>query len=391
MILKTIFTGTKNNHPLELTIANILLLIGLAQGLLLSMVLLTSPLFQTRPNRYLAWTFLTLTLMGFLTWRITVIGDTALFITLNDIMWELVFPVFLLFYFAYSFDHSIIRNKNRYWLYVPFCITLLLNVAIDLDEEYQLFIFWLARQDTLQYQYYTFEQLFTMAWVVSMFIWAYLLIRKYERESDNPRPWFRQFWVLATIAVSLWVLFFVLEVLVLIDLYTILWFIVTGIFYWITYRGVFQLRIREEAAEIHDIRADRAPTMTPIASGHPQFDRLDRLMQDERLFENPELNRELVAERLGISPGYLSQVLKDGGNISFPDYLNGYRVAAAKSMLTDPEFQSYNVLSIGLEAGFKSKSTYYAAFKKETGLSPSAFQKTHVQVRNPQDLRSSDS
>ncbi len=376
---------------MELTITNILLLIGLAQGLLLSLVLLASPLFRTRPNRYLAGTFLTLTLMGFLTWRITVIGDTALFITLNDVMWELLFPIFLLFYFAYSFDHPIIRNKNRYLLYVPFWVTLILNLAIDFDEEFHLFTFWLARQDNLQYQYYAVEQVFTMAWVISLFIWAFILIRKYERESDKPRPWFRQFWMLATAAVSLWVLFFVLELLVLIDLYTVLWFIVTGIFYWTTYRGVFQLRIREEAAEIHGLRVERMGGVAPTASGHPQFDRLERLMQEEQLFENPDLNRELVAERLGISPGYLSQVLKEGGNISFPDYLNGYRVAAAKSMLTDPNFQTYNVLSIGLEAGFKSKSTYYAAFKKATGLTPSTFQKTHVQVRKPQDLKPSDS
>jgi len=375
---------------LELTITNILLLIGLAQGLLLSLVLLTSPLFQTRPNRYLAGTFLTLTLMGFLVWRITVIGDTALFITLNDIMWELLFPVFFLFYFAYSFDHPLTRNAKRYWLYAPFWVTLILNLGIDLDEEYHLFSFWLARHDTLQSRYYVVEQLFTMAWVVLLFIWALQLIRTYERETPNPRSWFRQFWLLATAAVSLWVLFFVLEVLVFIDLYTLLWFIVTGIFYWTTYRGVFQLRIREEAAEIHEIRAERPATVAPAVSGHPQFDRLDRLMQEERLFENPELNRELVAQRLGISPGYLSQVLKEGIGVSFPDYLNGYRVAAAKSMLIDQEFQSYNVLSIGLEAGFKSKSTYYAAFKKETGQTPSVFQKAHQQVRKTQNLKPSD-
>ena len=47
----------------------------------------------------------------------------------------------------------------------------------------------------------------------------------------------------------------------------------------------------------------------------------------------------------------------------------------AKNILLDPEFENYTIAAIGLECGFNSKSTFYAAFKKFTSLSPSAFKK----------------
>jgi AraC-like DNA-binding protein len=51
-------------------------------------------------------------------------------------------------------------------------------------------------------------------------------------------------------------------------------------------------------------------------------------------------------------------------------------VAAAKRMLIDEPRAS--VLSVGLSVGFGSQSTFYAAFKDESGLVPSEFRRRNV-------------
>jgi AraC-like DNA-binding protein len=74
-----------------------------------------------------------------------------------------------------------------------------------------------------------------------------------------------------------------------------------------------------------------------------------------------------------MSESSISHSIKKGSNYNFPDYINSLRVEKAKILLTDTDFKSYTILSIGLECGFNSKSTFYLAFKKFTNTTPSLF------------------
>ncbi|MBL8172151.1 MAG: AraC family transcriptional regulator, partial [Acidobacteria bacterium] len=58
---------------------------------------------------------------------------------------------------------------------------------------------------------------------------------------------------------------------------------------------------------------------------------------------------------------------------SFTDLINAYRVEDAKRRLLDPTWKHYSILAIAEEAGFSSKSTFNAVFKKHTGQTPSEF------------------
>ena len=63
---------------------------------------------------------------------------------------------------------------------------------------------------------------------------------------------------------------------------------------------------------------------------------------------------------------------------NFSDYINSLRVEEAKRCLRNPGFEAYTMVAIGLECGFNSKSTFYTAFKKFTGQTPTSFRKSPV-------------
>lgn len=102
-------------------------------------------------------------------------------------------------------------------------------------------------------------------------------------------------------------------------------------------------------------------------------ERLQEIMQEQRLYEEPDLKLNRLAEVLQIQPYLLSQFLNDNLEKGFSEFVNGYRVqAACKLLKTEHQF---TIEAISREVGFRSKSSFYQAFKKQTGLTPNQFLK----------------
>jgi AraC-like DNA-binding protein len=77
------------------------------------------------------------------------------------------------------------------------------------------------------------------------------------------------------------------------------------------------------------------------------------------------------AKHLKISNNQLSQVINEQFQKSYSDLISFYRIEEAKKrMIENPNF---SLESIALDIGFNSKSTFYAAFKKHVGITPSRF------------------
>lgn len=80
-----------------------------------------------------------------------------------------------------------------------------------------------------------------------------------------------------------------------------------------------------------------------------------------------------LAGQLGSSSNAISKAINLEKGMNFNDYINAKRIAVAKERLLDPEYGNLTVEAIGESVGFRSKSTFYAAFKKQIGQSPSAY------------------
>lgn len=98
-----------------------------------------------------------------------------------------------------------------------------------------------------------------------------------------------------------------------------------------------------------------------------------RRVLSEGLYRQANLSLQDLAEAVGSSAHNVTQVLNTRIGQSFYDFVNGYRVEEARQRLADPAQAHLTVISIGLDAGFNSKSSFNAVFKKMTGQTPSAF------------------
>lgn len=89
-----------------------------------------------------------------------------------------------------------------------------------------------------------------------------------------------------------------------------------------------------------------------------------------------ELTLAQLSEQINIPSHHLSQVINEKLNCNFLDFINGYRIEEAKEKLADIKFNHYTIVAVAFESGFNSKSAFYAAFKKQVGVTPSSYRKS---------------
>jgi len=106
--------------------------------------------------------------------------------------------------------------------------------------------------------------------------------------------------------------------------------------------------------------------------------KLKDYMQSHQPHLQPELTLNLLAEALEMPPRYLSQIINYHLGQNFSDFINTYRIEAAKHRLQNPKDDKETILEILYEVGFNSKSSFNAIFKKKTGMTPTEFKQKTV-------------
>ena len=113
--------------------------------------------------------------------------------------------------------------------------------------------------------------------------------------------------------------------------------------------------------------------------------RLLELMERHKPFLDGELRLSDLAGSLGLPAHHLSQVINVSQERSFFDFINRYRIDHAKGLLSDPA-RAGNILQIAQASGFNSKAYFNRVFKKETGMTPSAFKKRLLSEQDKEHL-----
>lgn len=152
-----------------------------------------------------------------------------------------------------------------------------------------------------------------------------------------------------------------------------LWISVSFMIYWFGYMGIMRYGIQID--RIHIRRKYSKRIRQKKQKKQSALQQFEYLFKEEKYYLNPLISQEEVARTLGISSSYLSTLLSDELKTSFNAYVNKLRTHEVVEMMSNPDFQQYNILSIGLESGFNSKTSFYTSFKKYMGYTPAQYKK----------------
>ena len=102
---------------------------------------------------------------------------------------------------------------------------------------------------------------------------------------------------------------------------------------------------------------------------------INQFLLEKKPFLQQKYSLSKLASDVHIPVNYLSAFINRYHKMNYSDFINRYRVSQSKEMIMIGEWKYKTLEAIASEAGFNNRNTFTAAFKKETGQSPSEFLK----------------
>ncbi|MBN2662169.1 MAG: tetratricopeptide repeat protein [Bacteroidales bacterium] len=101
---------------------------------------------------------------------------------------------------------------------------------------------------------------------------------------------------------------------------------------------------------------------------------VEKLIQ-EKIFLDPDITLDKMSKILNTNKLYLSKFINYEYNKNFNTYINDFRIDEAQKLLISPKHKNLTLDAIADLVGFKSRSSFYSVFKKNTGVTPAFFKK----------------
>ncbi|PIF33092.1 AraC-like DNA-binding protein [Flavobacterium sp. 9] len=377
-----------------------LLNIAIFQGIVLGLIILKSSLFNSKSNRYLAGLLfaLSIVLLNYVFEIENVFTSYPLVRFLDAIDWVFLLPVFTFLFIINRIDDAVKNRQKTYLCYIPFVYNSILNLAISLDSVAGIY----KIPESCMYLINILQLIqLLMAVIIVLFLplYSYFMIKHLKDPQEKK-------WVI-TLLTSMYLLLFVWLTTYLVGLFfhsdissimSVVALSATFIMHWTAYIGIYKYKLAKNKDAIYNfLNNDLALSSASIqiienslteenstleeykesiTADNLYFQKLELLCKEQHIYTDSTLNREKVAEKLGISAGYVSLIVNTITGDNFANYINQYRVEAVKEMISNSEYENYNLLTMGLESGFTSKTTFYKAFKKVTGQTPNEYKNT---------------
>lgn len=98
--------------------------------------------------------------------------------------------------------------------------------------------------------------------------------------------------------------------------------------------------------------------------------KIEEAMVASKLYLNSDLTLGDLAQAVGVMPNYVSQTLNETMGETFFDYINRKRIETAQVLLLESDRTAHD---IAYDVGFNARSSFYKAFRRVTGVTPSQY------------------
>lgn len=188
-------------------------------------------------------------------------------------------------------------------------------------------------------------------------------------------------WILNLITICLYATLPMIEVeyiylpIVLVAIYS---FVLYFVFH---HHSVFTEEAYEQFVEQSSpIYQEESEETEPEEANDPELplitQKIERYLEETEAYTDQEFSVKSLSEAVGVPSGKISRAINQHLGKNFNELVNEKRVEKSKQLLDKAD--QYTIEGIGYEAGFSSRASFYRAFKKHTGVTPSDFLKQKV-------------
>ena len=368
-----------------------LLNIAIFQGIVLGLIILKSSLFNSNSNKYLAYLLFTLSIILLNhVFEIEEVYTSYPFLQfIQNVEWVFLIPALLFLFIINRIDDTVKSKQKSYLCFIPFAYSAVLSITNDLDRVAGIYTIpesGLSLMKILGLIHLTLA----LTFIPFLLFYSYFII-KHLRDPQE-KKWIITLLTIVTSLIFAFLIIYLASLFINFNLssaMSVLAISATFIIHWTAYIGIYKYKLAKNKEAIFNF-LNNDITILPtnlqitekntaeeyresITTDNLYFQKLEVLCKELHIYTDSTLNREKIAEKLGISAGYVSQIVNTITEDNFANYINQYRVEAVKKMISNSDYENYNLLTMGLESGFTSKATFYKAFKKHTGQTPNEY------------------
>ncbi|UCF63659.1 MAG: helix-turn-helix transcriptional regulator [bacterium] len=389
-------------NTFSINLISLLLILGAVQGVFLSILLLTK--YRIRPaNRFLGLLvlFYSLFILNFMLSNYTALQEKHPHWLMILSGLPFLFGPFHLIYVAELTDTHLKFARVHWYHFLPFILHKLyyLQAYFISSEELSAIMIQIQLNNP---PFHIILSDFSVATIgIIYMIIALVVLKRYSRKIQHVYSsleklnlsWLRFF---TYAAFFIWSVVSVENILTVFSINVSQFFsavpLLTSVYIYTTgYIGMFKAEIFEQPdvknnlAQAHEIeerksidgkiqRYQKSGLSEQNASSY--LKKLISFMEKEKPYLNSELTLNDLSEKLNIPSHNLSEILNTRLNQNFFEFINQYRVNEVRKNLEDPAKDHLTLLSIGLDAGFNSKSGFNAIFKKFMNVTPSEYRQS---------------